>query len=213
MSVSRFLFVVVFVACLSGCGGFIKTEVSSFHEMPQNLIGSKFFIFPCEETDSLECSHYLGLIKRKLIEKGMIESDIENSDYYFFVKYNINGKIVKTYEPIKRQTGIASSQTFGTLNSFGSWGTYSATTYNYPSYEVVGTKEKEELKGYIRHLYVEVYVQGKENRAVPEKIFEGSAVSEGSKGELSLVMPAIIDSMFENFPGVSGETKTVVRKR
>ena len=213
MAMCRALCVMIFVICVSGCGGFVKTKVSSFHEMPQNLAGSTFYIFPCEQTESLECSHYLNLIKRKLTEKGMLESEIEDSEYYFFVKYDINGKIVKTYEPIKRQTGVSSSRTFGTMNSYGSFGTYTATTHNVPRYEVVGTMEKEKLKGYIRHLYVDVYVPGKENRAVPEKIFEGSAISEGSKGDLSLVMPSIIDSMFDDFPGISGETRTVIRKR
>jgi hypothetical protein len=43
----------------------------------------------------------------------------------------------------------------------------------------------------------------------PERVFEGRALSEGLNGQLSPVMPYILEAVFKDFPGSSGSTKTV----
>lgn len=208
----RFIVIIVLLLIVSGCSKRVKTNVSSFHTMPQVLQGKNYYIFPCDEESSyLECSSYMNILKQRLAEKGMSEGEIQNSDYYFFMSYNINGKTVKSSSPIYGQTGVSSSYTYGTVNTYGNYGTYSGTTVDTPSFGVVGHRNSERTS-YVRALYVDVYAPGKEIRAVPEKVYEGKAVSEGSSDNLSIVMPMIIDSLLENFPGTSGETKTVIKK-
>jgi hypothetical protein len=47
------------------------------------------------------------------------------------------------------------------------------------------------------------------NTENPERVFEGSAVSTGTNGQIDPVMPYIVQAIFDQFPGASGETKTV----
>ena len=42
-----------------------------------------------------------------------------------------------------------------------------------------------------------------------DRVFEGRAVSSGLNGQIEPVMPYILDAIFQEFPGRSGETKTV----
>lgn len=208
----RLVVAIALMIVVSGCGGKVKTDVSSFHMMPQGLQGKTFYIFPCEKESSyLECNSYLDMVKGKLKEKGMNEGEIQNSDYYFFVSYDINGKSYKSSVPIYGQTGVSSSYTYGTVSTSGNYGTYSGTTVNTPQFGVVSRK-KVERTTYIRALYVDVYAPGKEIRSVPEKVYEGKAISKGSTDNLSIVMPVIVESLLEDFPGKSGETRTVIKK-
>jgi hypothetical protein len=39
-------------------------------------------------------------------------------------------------------------------------------------------------------------------------IYKANAYSNGSVGHLSMIMPAMVKSVFEDFPGKSGETRT-----
>lgn len=42
-----------------------------------------------------------------------------------------------------------------------------------------------------------------------KRIFEGRAVSEGKTNDLSRIMPFLVDAMFKDFPGKSGESRTI----
>jgi hypothetical protein len=46
-----------------------------------------------------------------------------------------------------------------------------------------------------------------------EPVYEGRAVSEGPVGNLTEIVPYMIRSMFENFPGNSGQTHSVALMR
>ena len=43
----------------------------------------------------------------------------------------------------------------------------------------------------------------------PVKVFEGTVKSRGSSGQITVVMPAMIEALFRNFPGESGKSETV----
>jgi hypothetical protein len=42
-----------------------------------------------------------------------------------------------------------------------------------------------------------------------QRVFEGRAVSSGVNPQIEPVMPFILDAIFQEFPGRSGETKVV----
>lgn len=206
----RCVMVFILLIIASGCGR-VKTTVSSFHTMPQALHEKHFYIFPCEENSSyLECSSYLNIIKLQLQQKGMIEGEIVSSDYYFNIYYDINGRTVRSTEPVYGQTGVSSAKTVGTINTIGNFGTYTGTTVYTPQYGIVGSQEILKTS-FVRKLNVDVYVLNKTEEYEFKKVYEGKAVSEGSTDNLASVMPPIIESLFEEFPGESGTTKTYTK--
>lgn len=58
-------------------------------------------------------------------------------------------------------------------------------------------------------LYVRRFYMDLTRRATDERLFEGRAESEGRTRDLSLVMPYLVDALFQEFPGESGVTTEV----
>ena len=54
-----------------------------------------------------------------------------------------------------------------------------------------------------------IYEGASYNTENPKRIFEGTAVSTGTNGQINPVMPYIVQAIFDQFPGASGETRTV----
>ncbi|WP_448191365.1 DUF4136 domain-containing protein [Azospirillum sp. sgz301742] len=53
-------------------------------------------------------------------------------------------------------------------------------------------------------------VDSRKKSAQPVKLFEGRAYSEGSNRNLPEVVPPLVAALFTEFPGLNGETRTVV---
>ena len=62
---------------------------------------------------------------------------------------------------------------------------------------------------YTRRVDIVLYDGMTYNTENPKRVFEGSAVSTGTNGQIDPVMPYIVQAIFDQFPGASGETKTV----
>ena len=93
-----------------------------------------------EQEGSLEHKAYEQTVKQELIEKGFRETTLDQAEIVVFLFYGIDtGKQVVSSYPIIGQTGVSSSSTYGTVQSYGSYGTYSGTTTYTPQYGVVGT--------------------------------------------------------------------------
>lgn len=203
----RIAFISFLFLLLSGCAH-VKTSVSAFHEMQQPLNGATYVITPTKDQEnSLEFQSYANLVKIELNKKGMIESQASVARYVFFMYYGIDGgRQVISSTPMFGQTGIGSSTTRGTITSYGNTATYNGKTYNNPTYGIVGS-DIESSTEFTRYLYIEIVDTMKSLNGKVQKVYEGKAISSGSSSQLAPVMPAIIKSMFEDFPGTSGATR------
>ena len=109
-----------------------------------------------DQQGSLEHKSYEQLMKEELAKRGFIEVPPEEADVIMFLSYGIDsGKEVVSSYPIFGQTGTSSSYTSGTVRSYGNHATYSGTTYNTPTYGVVGSGVTSGTE-YTRFLKVEL---------------------------------------------------------
>ena len=74
---------------------------------------------------------------------------------------------------------------------------------------VVGSQTYQYTE-YTRVLKLDIVEAVKTRNDRIHRVFEGKAVSTGSSGLFAEASDCIIDALFEDFPGVSGETKNVV---
>lgn len=193
---------------LGGCAT-IETRVSAFHELELPLSGVTYAVVPTKEQEgSLEFQSYAKLIEAEFGKRGMTQVPFDQAKYAIFIFYGIDdGKQVVSSYPILGQTGTSSSYTTGRVTSYGNTASYSGTTYQTPTYGVVGS---ETSTGTIfkRYLNIEIIDIAKSGDGKVQKVYEGKAISSGLSGQLAPVMPAIIRSIFEDFPGKSGASRT-----
>ena len=58
---------------------------------------------------------------------------------------------------------------------------------------------------YIRRVEIDIYRGSTYDTPKRDRVFEGRALSAGQNGQLEPVMPYILDALFKDFPGRSGE--------
>lgn len=203
----RFLAIIAIVL-MTGCGR-VKSEVTSFHEMPPSSTET-FIMMPMKEQDNnLEWRQYASLVAEKLIKYGwkQVETNVK-ADRAVFLVYDIKGRTILRDEPVIGQIGGGTSTYSGT--TFGSNGprTTYGTIYTQPTYGVVGARTVGK-DVYGRRLLMTIYDTNKRGDVFP-LVYEAEVISEGSSRTLASVMPYMIESVFQDFPGVSGSTRTVV---
>jgi hypothetical protein len=202
----------VLMITLTACGQLVKSNVQAFHELPPEKHLS-FAMLPLQDQEgSLEHKSYASLVKEELITKGYIEKPVEDADVIVFMNYGIdNGHEEISSYPIWGQTGTSSTYTTGNVTAYGNMATYNATTTSTPTYGVTGTGVSSHMK-YKRFLTVEL-VDNKTFLLTKkiQKIYEGKVTSEGSSSTIAPVMPAMIKSLFEDFPGKSGKARTSIK--
>lgn len=183
----------IFFTLFVGCASFIETKVSAFHELEPSLSGVTYSLVPSKEQEgSLEFQSYAKLVKFELEKRGMLEAPFNQAKYAIFMFYGIdNGKEVISSYPIFGQTGTKSSYTTGTVTSYGNMATYSGTTYNTPTYGVVGSGMWSDTI-FTRYLNIDIIDITNSGNGKVRKVYEGKAVSSGSSGQLAPVMPAIV---------------------
>lgn len=201
----RILIAILTILLLSSCGT-VNTNVTVFHELtpePQTFA----FIQLKEQEGSLEHKRYEELVRSKLVQRGYKEVQLSEADYVIGMIYGIGSQLVTSSYPIFGQTGVSSSTTYGTV--YGNTGTFSATTNYNPTYGVVDSGTSTSKK-YTRGLNLTFYDKKYfDEHSKIRAVYEAKVVSEGSVGELSIMMPYLVDALFQNFPGNNGSTRRV----
>jgi len=204
----RWLIRIACISLLSGCAQFIYSDILVFHEIPPTFTGTRYTTIPFKEQEgSLEHRTYEQAVKRELDAKGFREAPLEKAEIVIFLSYGIDtGKEMVESYPIIGQTGVSSSQTFGTVQSSGGFGTYSGSTTYTPTYGVVGTGVTS-YTVYTRFLKLDILDKKSLTEKQVKKIYEAKVTSRGSSGQLPEVLPTLIKALFEEFPGKSGSTR------
>ena len=206
----RMLTVALSLILLSGCAGFVKSQVSVFHQLGETPVPKTYVFVPLEgQENSLEYKTYIQLVRQQLSKFQYSEAaSNETPDVVIALSYGIDsGKERLASIPIFGKTGVSSSTTYGTLNTYGNYGTYSGTTTYTPTYGVVGSSTVSRTE-YNRGLWlyiVDAKSVGTKNLNV---LYEASVKSSGSSAQLPRVMPAMIEALFKKFPGKNGDTRT-----
>lgn len=200
------VFILAASALLSGCGTFIRTDVTSFHEWPSTL-PEKSFVFERtkEQHDSLEYLNYENLVRAELNRLGFVEAPATTKPALkAAIGYSINGRDVREVYPVVVNP---SPYWYGPA-----WRGYYGPYYG-PFYDpfwfgppIVETRVSQ-YQLFTRQLRVMLA-----RMSDGKKLWETTVVSEGSNGNLAVVMPYLVRSAFADFPGKSGVPRQIELK-
>lgn len=191
----------------------VKSKVTTFHKMPAKFQGRYFIVVPLDmQKGSLEFSMYKDIVDEKLELIGLVKtSNVNDANYVVTFNYGIDSGTTSTGSiPTYGQTGGGTTYQSGNVYSGYNSASYSGTSYTPATFGQTGSIPYSSTS-YTRQFNLKIYDNDNSTEENIVTIYEGRVVSVGSTGEISVVLPTLIESMFIEFPGKSGKTKTVTR--
>lgn len=168
------------LALLSSCGQLVRSQISVFHELGEGIKATYVLLLFKEQESSLEHKTYENFVRQHLNAKGYREVSADRADLIVFLQYGIDeGRQITYSYPIIGRTGTSSSYTSGSVQSYGGgYATYSGTTYNTPTYGVVGTGagSRTEFSRFVRIDFVDRPALAS---GTVKKLYKGSVTSRG----------------------------------
>ncbi len=183
---------------LGACATPFRADVARFQSMPAPQ-GQTFFIEAADPRNrgGLEFSQYAGLVSQRLAAQGyQPASSPKSASLIVMLDYGVDsGK-----EKIVSRPGYG----FGGFGRpFGPWGYRSSFYYGWHDpfwYDPWSYPEIDSYTYYTSHLDMTI------NRAGDgQRLFEGKARARSRTDSLPQLVPNLVEAMFTNFPGRSGE--------
>lgn len=188
---------------LSACATGFPAQVSRFQAMPAPQ-GETFIIRPADPEDrgGLEFSRYASLVGQHLIAQGYSQAGPgEGASMIVELDYGVdNGR-----ERIVTRPGFGPGYGFHPYYSrFGYFG-YPRSPFYYgwhdPFFSPFGHPEVSSYTVYTSYLDMDI-----RRPANGQSLFEGTAQARSRTDNLTALVPNLVEAMFTNFPGQSGET-------
>lgn len=186
----------------------VQSNVTRFHEdFP--TVGKRFVMVTTAQQDtSLEYKSYAEKVGQRLQSYGM--KPAQNADYGVTLNFAVDGgHEVISSTPVYGPAGggtVFESGTIRTTDELGHVvkGKYKGQKYIAPSYGVVGTDVSSSTV-YNRTLEMKI-----SDQKTHQTVFEGKVESAGGEKTFAAVADCLIAAMFQNFPGQSGQTQSVI---
>lgn len=196
---------IVITSLLSGCfGPMVNVSVDSISMSTYKKAKNKYFLLPgnkdCSISD-LQFNEFAAYTDKVLQNEGFAKvTKLDDADIAILLTYGISDPQVYQYSysvPILGQTGIASSNTQGSVNTFGKTAIYSQSTSYTPSYGIVGSSTKVRTGIlYARHLALSGYdlENFKKTRELKDvvEVWSTKASSVGESGDLRRIFPVLL---------------------
>ena len=217
MTKKTFLIIVVFGLLISGCAGLqphAVSTVSVFHNITEQHKGKSVAVLPFQKEleSSLEFQNYKKTIENNLQKyRFSIVQEKDTSDFIAFVSYGIDGgKEELVSSPVFGSTGGGSGTFSGSSYNYGTGGTsyYSGTTYSMPTFGVVGSRTSS-ITQHTRQLAMDLVETSTLESKKVNKVYEGRVKSKGHCPMIAPVMPAMLESLFRDFPKKNGSIVTI----
>ena len=178
------------ILSLAGCSKAIVSDVTRFHNLPTpNAETIEVVSLDPALQNSLEFGQYAELVGRHLGNVGYLPAKNNPSDLIARIAYGARPVDSLTDDGPRSSVGIG----------VGSGGRHTSVGVGL-SFPIGNSTPKQE---YIRLLALEII-----RRSDGVKLYEGQVSSRG-KESLPLVMPYLVDALFQNFPGESGTSSRV----
>jgi hypothetical protein len=191
---------------LGACATGFPAQVSRFQAMPAPQ-GQSFAIQASDpdKRGGLEFSQYAGLVRQHLIAQGYSEAaSPEAATFVVQLDYGVDDG----------RTQVASRPALGYSSAY--WGHpyysrfgYFGRRYRSPFYygwhdPFWGDPFAQEVYSYT--VYTSYLDMDIKRTADGQSLFEGTAQARSRSDELQTLVPNLVEAMFTNFPGRSGET-------
>lgn len=198
--------ILALIACLLCSCAVVKNQVTVFHSLPPKGSGQTFAMRTSPQGPQLQDRLYAQRIARHLTEYGWVEKP-QDADFTIAFGYTVSDPLeVSANVPIVAQTGGGATFQAGTFSGTAGTGSFSGTTYSPATFGVVGSHRISQT-AYERNLKIAAF-----DRAGQE-VLDARSQSLGTRSDINVVMPIMIDTIFADFPGKSGRTKTYHRPR
>lgn len=194
---------------LSACATGLPTQVSRFQAMPAPA-GQTFTILPADPRDrgGLEFAQYADLVRRHLIAQGYNEAPSPGVATFVV---NLDYGVDQGREKIVTYPGSGFGR-FGYggfyrpyYSRFGYFGrSYHPFYYGWHDPFWASPWDYPEVRSYTEYTsFLDMDIR---RRADGQSLFEGTAKARSRTDDLRVLVPNLIQAMFTNFPGRSGET-------
>jgi len=186
---------------LSACATPFQSRVSRFQQMPAPQ-GQSFVIQPRDEkmAGSLEFRQYADLVARQLQAQGYQRAaSAQSATLMVDLDYGVNNG----REKIDTRPG-----TYGPWGPWGPWGRGYYSRYYWGGwYDPFGPWDQPEVYSYtVYNSYLKMRIV---RTGSGDPVFEGRAEAQTRNDALPNLVPKLVQAMFTNFPGHSGETVQV----
>ncbi|RDS76376.1 DUF4136 domain-containing protein [Alteriqipengyuania lutimaris] len=184
---------------LTGCATGFQADVSRFQAQLPAPQGQTFAVVADDASlaGGIEFGQYADLVSQELTQLGYARGNPETADLLVRFDYEVdNGR-----ERI-RSTGGGFRDPFydpwyryrRSFRSYGPWG--------YGFYDPwFSDRDVTSYTVYTSEIEVDI-----EDRLTGERLFEGTATAVSPSDRLQYLVPNLVDAMFTDFPGNSGET-------
>lgn len=199
----KLLFTALPIIILTGCAS-VQTTSVAYHASDFQYQGKSYSYHELPGEGGLPYAHASSLVDAQLSKYGLTRTS-ENPDYTIIMDCGVSDPQNSTVAmPIYGQTGVASSSSTSSYNTTGNsiYGS-SNTTYT-PSYGVVGAVPVT-VTNYVRYFSLYIYKTSEVTGKNPEPVYGVQTTSVGPSGNITMVLPALIQGAFSEFPGNSGE--------
>ena len=197
-----FIKILALTLVLSGCANAPHFEVyvdSISSPVSQEL--KRYVLFPINKgvsVDDLQFQEYSSYVHRALSTQGFIKADdITDANIAIFLAYGIGEPKTNQYTyslPTWGITGVSSSNTYGTVNTYGNRATVNATTTYTPTYGVTGsTTHTGTYTTFTRYMVLDALDLNETKKTEKYKqIWKTTVMSTGSSGDLRKVLPILV---------------------
>ncbi|CAM3038913.1 DUF4136 domain-containing protein [Sphingomonas antarctica] len=197
---------------VAGCAAPFQAKVSRFQNLPAPQ-GQSFTI----RTDnprlqnSLEFSQYANLVAQRLGQVGYARAETPGSaNLVVTVNYMVDQgrERIETYPsasgPFGGRFGFGGFGYGGWHRGYGGFGGGFGRGYYSGFYDPFLFDDYRDVESYT--IYTSELDMKIERPGTRERVFEGRAQAQSTNKDLTTTVPNLIDAMFTNFPGNSGET-------
>ena len=205
------LFILSACLLLSACSTMIKSEVTAFHEWPQETQDKSYaFVLTKEQENNLEYRNYQNLLRTELQKLGFAEqSSAPPARLKVSMEYRMDSRDVRVVEPVAVDPwygpGWYGPGFYGPYWPY--YGYYHPFAYPYWYGSPMVEQRESQYRLFTRQLKIRIA------RASDGKnLYDVTVNSEGTNGSLPAVMPYMIRSAFKDFPGPNGVPRVVELK-
>jgi hypothetical protein len=191
---------VLFTTVVAGCASTLSTRVTSFQQWPPNAAGQTYHFVPANssQANNLEHHSYQDMVRAAIGSTGLIEASA-GAPVRFAVTFDYGAQETqimtrRAYDPYFYGPPGFYGPPWGYGRFYGAYGGYWGPEW--VDVPVVGYRDFLNLQiRDVSHANTEVY--------------RSSASAFSSRPDLVNIMPYLVRSIFDNFPGNSGSQRVI----
>lgn len=197
------------VLCATGCGQAIHSQVSSYQQLPRREREYSYAIVPLkEQRKDYDFMLYEERVRAHLNARGFVPEQFEKAEFLVALAYESDrGEGTFASYPIIGQGGSSSFRLSGTTQAYTNT-LYSTSLERSPLAEAPAARGAEQTAV----LRLDIVRRDSIQHGRLEKVYEGEVLSSDARGEFAVVVPAMIEALFQDFPGNDGEVRQVTSR-